>query len=341
MAVEEPNLPQSVTSDDAQLTAQERALLLDMLRNHKNEYIKEFLKANSLKRGGKKDDLFARIEEGIETGKISDKQLIDLLDRIEEYGNQHTFLYCQLPIDLNTYKNPIKVQEILENANLLDLYNSNKTLFLPEKPRVSSITHDNRELTIKWVEKKTVLEPIEEEIEGDTLTRKYKIKHFRGASLFRLNLLTGTAELFIKSVSRGEREYDKSEKNFWDQITLALGINSFPKLDLSKAIERIEASGEADNHQIIWETSRGSKMNFKSPDQNTDYRDDQTISKALEAAGNNLKGELGNFYWLPDNGIIEKRIHTKVYANSNKVYFMGERIRSEVDHVLSRIRHYS
>ena len=67
--------------------------LLDAILSHKKEHIETFLRNKNLPHSYTKQILHSKLNEGLKEGKFSDMDLIDLLDALEEYGNQHIYLY--------------------------------------------------------------------------------------------------------------------------------------------------------------------------------------------------------------------------------------------------------
>lgn len=314
-------------------------VLLNLLLSHKKEYIQDFLRGKELPYSYTKTVLKEKIKEEIANEVFKQEELIALLDKIEEYGNQHVYLYINTSDYISKLRDEGFVQQNLRKSGLEGLYNKSKPLLLPETPTVASIIHNRRALKIKWVEKRRWNELIKEEIKGDKLIRIYQIHTTRGVTIFRIDLVSGNADLLIQRLPRGTN-YTEVKERYEDKVRKIVDLDTFSLLNIKSSIRKIEDSGEAERRQTNFETIAGGKISFKSRSRGVDYTTDPSLSAARHALGERVSGLLGNFYWLPKTPLARK-IHTHVYGGDSRVGVFGECSEQEVNYVLSRVRYFA
>jgi len=128
--------------------------LIDLLLAHKKEYVQEFLRENGFRFSGTKEDLRERLLILYKRGEITREQILQRLDQLEGYGNQHVYLFRIPEHYIEELRDQENVRRIFEENNLGDVYNHYRPLVFPEHPEVASITHDDDWLKIRWVVKK-------------------------------------------------------------------------------------------------------------------------------------------------------------------------------------------
>ncbi len=325
--------------DEIEYSYDELELLINFILSHKKEYIQQFLKERGLHYFYTKALLKDKIYEGIEKENFTKDELIELLDFIEEYGNQHIYLFRVADNYTKQMRNNSLIIKKLRKEGLEEVFNNNKPLLLPDAATICSIVHNSNIFKIKWVEKRTWKELIDEKIEGDKLIKTYQIHLKRGITTFRVNLITGDAELMIQRLPSGSN-YRKAKEEYLKYLSKIFNVDTLSIVNLRSAITRIENSDEVERRQTNFETLSGGKASFKSKRQGTDYINDPYLKKARESMGQNVSAELGNFYWLP-NDVLNRKIHTHIYSSDNRVGIFGECTQQEVDYVLSRIRYFA
>ena len=65
---------------------------------------------------------------------------------------------------------------------------------------------------------------------------------------------------------------------------------------------------------------------------------DVDVRRSREGLGDQVTGELGNFYWLETND-LPSEVHTHIYRN--RIGFFGQHTVNEINYVLSRVRFFS
>jgi len=317
--------------------------LIDLLLAHKKEYVQEFLRENGFRFSGTKEDLRERLLILYKRGEITREQILQRLDQLEGYGNQHVYLFRIPEHYIEELRDQENVRRIFEENNLGDVYNHYRPLVFPEHPEVASITHDDDWLKIRWVVKKEKTQLLEEKREIDEqnreiLTKKYIIRKYRGVTMFRVSLISGDAELLIHRLPQGLKYAQEKDRylgylNEWFNWGLLSNINLYP------VISRIENSGEVRTRNVGLRTARGSHIDISSPSRTTGIQEDPDAINVRQSINTEV-GNRGNFYWLPEksNGVLSREIHTIIYPD--RVAFLGECREEEVNYVLGRVRHY-
>lgn len=317
----------------------QKKLLIDSIFSHKLDFVKDYFRLKDTPFSFRKDILYSKLNEGIDDGTFSLAELTELLDRIEEFGNQHIYMFnCNIEY-IKILKNPDYIKEKLISLNLEKLYNTENFLILPNEPTLTSIIHKEDILKFKWVEKRVWKDPLEERIEDDKFVKTYQINLSRGITTFRINLISGNAEIMIQRLPRGAN-YEMIKNDYLDEISKYIDIHSLNPLGLRRSIRRLEASDEVDKRQIDLETIEGGRVAYKSRDKRSDYQSDAILNRSRSALGNNVSGNRGSFYWKANN-TLERPILTHIYAKDNRLGIFGQCIEPEVNYVLSRVRYFA
>ncbi len=327
------------------LTEEEVRLALDYLLAHKKVVMQEFLREHGLFFSGTKEVLRGRFGKYLDDGRVSGAELVALLDNIEGWGNQHIYLYKSPDQPIESWRTERLATEHLSALGLIDLFNRRRPLVLPEETTLSSIEWAPEGLRFVWVEKRQWEERVSEEdiedIERPNMVWKaYRLNTTRGLITFNWDLVSGHAMLMIQRLPSGTK-YDHVRDRFEEELVSIVGLNQFQRVRVSRAIQHIERSGEARRRQLAYETRRGGKASFTSASRSVDTYADPDLERAGQALGGETAGLLGNFYWHPVPGILEREFHSKLYASDQRVGIFGERREREVRYVISRIRHYS
>src|SRR4051794_12569846 len=74
------------------ISDEDQGVLLDLLFEHRADVIRQFLRDREMPVSGTKEQLRDRVTGYLTDGDVSAAQLIDLLDTVEGWGNQHAFL---------------------------------------------------------------------------------------------------------------------------------------------------------------------------------------------------------------------------------------------------------
>ena len=323
------------------LNSEEEDLLIDLILAHKSKYVRDFLEFRELHHSGVKKKLRKRLKEYLGQ-EITVKDLTELLDKVERFGDQHAFFFKVEPDQMHKLRNPKYLENCCAESGLRELYNDYKPLILPKIPEIASIKFNGEKLEILWVVlgKKFYFKKMDEiEENGHSfLIKKYFIRKFRATTLFRISLLTGDAELFIHRLPPNT-SYEKEKDEYLEKFRGIFDCEILRHKDLYDIISEIEESGEVRTRNIGLRTGIGSYVDIVSSGVKVGISDDPDAKDARKSIKTGV-GNIGNFYWLPEKskGKLEKEIHTIFYWD--KVAFARECTEEEVNYVTDRIHHF-
>ncbi len=331
----------TVAEDQEGLTEEEVELVLDYLLSHKMAFTQEFLRARSLPFSGSKARLRERLEAYLGDGRLSATDLVQLLNDIEGWGNQHIYLYNGSDQLIKPWLEEDSARERLAALGAAELFNRQRPLVLPEQPTLSSVEWTPDWVRFVWIEKRQWEERVaEQDFEEDGMVwRAYRIHVSRGLMAFDWDLLSGHAMLMIQRLPTGTK-YHLIRDKFERKLEPAIGLNQFERVRVSRAIQPIEASGEVRRRKLSYQARRGGKATFTSADQSSDTFADAVFERAGQVLRQETTGWLGNFYWLPQEGKLERDLHVQIYASDQRIGIFGEHKEQDARYVLSRIRHY-
>lgn len=323
------------------LADEDLSLILDYLMAHKMEFSQDFLRARELPFSGTKAQLRERLEGYVRNDQVSAGELVDLLNRIEGWGNQHIYLYQAPDPLIAPWREEESVKGRLDDHGLGKLLNRPRPLLLPEGTTLASVNWTPQRLQFVWVEKRHWEErlPGQDLAEEDIVWKAYRQRTARGLTTFDWDLIGGHAMLMIQRLHRGA-QYPKVRQRFEEELEPIVDLRLFNRLRISRAIQPIEDSGEVRARQLDYETRRGGRARFTSSSPSAGTHADPDLSRADQALGQSIAGWLGNFYWLAGSSPLQQELHVKLYGFDQRVGIFGERPESEVRYVLSRIRHY-
>jgi len=326
---------------DELLTEEEISLVLDYLLSHKKKFIQEFLRKRGLHFSGTKEKLRERLECYLDDGRICGTELVELLNGIEGWGNQHIYLYKAPAKYIEPWLEENSAKKSLGDVGWEELFNRPRPVVLPEEPTLSSIEWTPEKVRFIWVEKRCWEERIpEKDIKGDNIVwRAYRVNVSRGVISFELDLMSGDAMLMIRRLPQGTK-YHQVRDRFENELTPILDFSYFERVRVSQTIRRIQESDEVRRRQLFYQTKYGGKIEMTSSSQLEDTFEDPILRRTGEDLQKQSAGLLGNFYWLPVKDKLETEVHCKIYARDQRVGIFGEHREEDVRYVLSRIRYY-
>lgn len=341
---QQPELPGllELIDDYEAPTDEEVEALFEYLLDHPKRLLRQFLRGHDLPVSLTKTDLRGRLARAVETGEVAVADLISLLNEVEGWGDQHIYLYRSTPRQAEDFSSPLHLRSILKEHGVLHLYNRRNPLVLPSQPEVTSIKHSPERLSIQWVEVREWEQPVPEEDfeEGEMVWRAFRKQTRRGVTTFDWDLITRHAALMIQRLPSGTN-YVGERSRFEEVLDPLVGLGGFfAPLRVSRAIARIEESGEAQRRQYRHETPNGYVASFTSPSRKRDAFDDPAMERARLALGGNTMPVFGNLYFKEIEGRLDRRIHVKLYPKDQRVGIFGGCSEGEVRYLLSRVRHY-
>jgi hypothetical protein len=341
--------------EQSNYSEEERIKIVDYFMNIKGDLIREFLEVKKIPKSGTKPELKERIIIYIEEGKILYNELINYIDTIVPYDKQHVYLYNgpNSNIVLN-WRNANYYNALLQKNNLLNLLNKRLPLILPKNLTLSSIECNGKELVIFAVERREHDERNEDYDETriknneEIYLKAYIHKVTRGIIIFRWNLISNTASLYISQLP-SETKYEVTEERFANLINNWLKLKLFNKVDLKPLINKLHKNEEQGNsdvrsHGFGYKTKGGRAINAQSPTNVDSVLGEDEVDTALSNIRDNSIGHTGNFYWLPKTSStnpLEKEIHTIIIGYHNRINFTTPNKKDDFEYVLSRVRELS
>jgi len=314
------------------------SFLLDVLFDHKMEWVQKWLRDKGLSAAGNKPELRSRVESGLEDETLEESDLIALLDQVEGWGNQHIYLYKAEKELINWLADADKFKEKLRALRKAKLFNGRVPLILPEEPALSAIEWSAQRVRFIWIEKRIYRDPRDDKsyIEDEIEYHAYEVKQSRGIISFACDLVTGLAELMIQRLPSGNN-YPGEKAKYFEELKAIFDIEKLKPQRISRAILKADADKKIRKRSSSLGTPGGSGATFTSPSRKVDVYKEKKIRDARKALGTGVAGKLGNYYWpFPD-----RDVHVKLYAKDQRIGIFGECTEDEVKNVLSAVRKYS
>lgn len=201
--------------------------------------VSEFLKSKGLTySAGSWAEMYSlRIEPAVAESKLLLQDLIDLLRDVEEYGQQHIFLYKTKPTAAQDLMNRERIKSILRATKHEDLIAQPRMFEFPEKPSIVDVrwttAKEDLELVMKEVLTHESLEYESTVDDGDYQKRIYKRHRTRAVNVIVLRR-NGELELRMNS-RRGSSKYDEDLKAIAHRLRPFFDLNSFIPISLAKA----------------------------------------------------------------------------------------------------------
>jgi hypothetical protein len=314
--------------------------LLDLLFKHRMCLIQDLLKDKGKAYSGTRPKLRKRVEGYLGDGAVQAVELVDLLDRITGWGNQHVYLYKGPTSQIERWNTEAKARAALKAHGKEHLFNRRLPLVLPANPVLSSVAWSSGAVRFVWVERRDWREhlPDEDYVDGDIEYTAHRVHRARGLITFDWDLVSGHAALLVQRLPSGEN-YRDTKTRFEAHLEPFVKISKFTPLYINAAILSLEKSGEVRHRQLEHVTERGGKINFLSRNRISGAFEDPALKKARDALGDKLDGCHGNFFLrMPHQS--EREVHIKLYAKDQRLGIFGECSEQEVRHVLCRVRHH-
>jgi hypothetical protein len=336
-------------------SAEEQQALIDFVLALRKSHIQDFLKEVDVSGySGTKEDLRERIQEALDEGELTCPQLVDLLDSVVPWGKQHVFLYSGPQTDIQEWKDPDHVHDLLKQHKAGKLFNAKLPLILPNKLTLSSVTHADGRLRITAVQMREYRDRVpehdeEKEIDGERVFLKaYKDRQTRTLAGFEWDLNANVAMLQITQLQE-DGDYENLAVEFFRLVKAWLDIKNFGAVDLRPVIPKIhelEKNGQAEarSHGIDYRSLLGRRISARSPNPQASVHGEAYIDDAMENVRKNSVGHLGNFYWLagkkpgPGTNPLRGDVHVMIVGANSRVNFPTPNTEDVVKYVLSRIR---
>lgn len=313
--------------------------LIDELFGHKKEFINDFFLEKGSRYGYSsynKEQLKEKILESLQEGSFAVNDLIYLLDKIEEFGRQHIYLYQYNANLIDALKDQSFIRELLSEKGIEHVLNSSESLLFPERPTLVSVNHNSDYLKFKWILINEYHKYLREERTNSHIIKYYKVIKTRDIRSFRIDLNTGWADLMIKKLHRGSK-YRFIEEQLLQEINQFIDIRNLMPIQVKRAIKPLNESSEVRIRKEKMQTLGGCHIEFTSPSRGSDLRDETSVRTHRNNLGRTSSSSFGNYYWY-STAQLEQETHVTIYGNDNRVGIHRQCYEKEVDYVLSRIR---
>ena len=314
-------------------------IAVDHLLSHRNEFARELLQSRSLRVSGTQETLRRRLIEAGAAGKLRLKDVVDHLNEIEGWGNQHIYAYKSDRRQLGHWRDQRKVVSTLSGQGLADRLNSSRAIYLPRTPHLSTVLWSPDRVRFVWTVRRMWSErrPDKDQRNGSFELRAFERRITRGTTAFDWDLNAGIALVMIQRLPSGTR-YAQRRDAFIDTMRPLVDIDLFDPILLSTAIVPLAESGKLRERKINLRSPAGGAVSFRSPSRQESVDDDPTLRNIARQVRADTTGSLGNFFWLahPDNP-LESDLHFHIIDRDQRIAINGERRESEVRYVIGRI----
>jgi hypothetical protein len=196
-----------------------RSLIKNVVVAQGNIFIRELLRGKKLSIGTTKEDFEANLLQAINNGELQFEDVIQWLEEVEGWGDQHVYLY-HLPTSVTADQvwrsaDTVRAKLSLAQKKLWEAH----SLSFPETWELTGISYADRVLTYVWHEKyPTLLRRPKldrrEEIDGDTYEfRAFLERPDRSVLRFVLQLEKARAAVFLQIPAEGN-----AHKNALDMV---------------------------------------------------------------------------------------------------------------------------
>lgn len=242
------------------------------------------------------DDLYEkRIEPALNASQLSVVDLRTLLQRVEEFGRQHTFLFQCSPAHAQALMAPTRIRSIAREEGMEGLLDTPLDLELPDHPTIVDIRLHQPDpnlipasLTIKVVEKRITRTFDSENIDeaAGLITKKYKFTVKRAVNVAILNH-EGNLELRIASQDN-QSKYTNLVRELLLKVRKFIPLDGFATVSLNNAKTKIlkDRVKLADEIRYSHSTARndlGAVMQISSSSQEDNLSSDDGSMAALDS----------------------------------------------------------
>jgi hypothetical protein len=334
-------LPAAIPAESGGEPPDDPQVLMDLLFKHRLDVVRSFLKEKGLPASGNKKKVRERVEGGLGDESISSDEIINLIDRVEGWGNQHIYFYRTDDEQIGRWDTEGKARARLRAVRHEGLFNARRPLLLPANPTLCSVEWCSERVRFVWVQRRVWYEhiPAEDYAEDDIEYTARRRHTSRGLVTFDWDLTSGHAALLIQRLPKGS-DYKEIKRGFTAILESLVRISKFEEVAISGSILSLERSGEVRRRSMEMVTGRGGRVKFTSSGKKADAFDDPDLKNARAGLGTRLIGRHANFTWPMPEG-DERELHVKIYAPDQRLAIFGECSEGEVRYVLCRVRHYS
>ena len=258
-------------SDDDQKLAK---ILFGLLKNATSQaVVKEFLRTKGIPVSAQNwDDLYEkRIEPALKDKKLALKDLRDLLQQVEEFGKQHSFLFQCTEERAIGLLSPTRIASIAAAEGLSGLFTHPLDLEMPDEATIVDI---NR------------LSAVETDPATGELIRRYATTKKRAVNIVHLDH-TGLLEFRIASQDNQAKKYSELLWVLKNKVRKFLPDDGFAEVSLSPAKNKILRERDNLSQEIRYSNSTarnefGAQMQITSASVDENLSSDEGSMSALD-----------------------------------------------------------
>lgn len=327
--------------------------IVDLLRQTTSlPIVSEFLKAKNLTySAGSWDDMLAkRIVPAIESGSLSNADLIVLLRSAEEHGHQHVFLYSCVEAKAIELIDRARITPILQAQGLDHLLDSPEVLGEPVEPKIVDVRWESAlvdlSLTIKQIELRTYTRYVGIEEHGERFHKVYEHVRQRAVNVAKLHR-SGLLEIRIASLENSSK-YEANILRFLKTIELMIPSIDFSELSLSIAKNRIWAERATLAPLIKYNNSTirdlaGNVLRAATGSDDSDLGENHAVSESLDYLLANDKNAYcdGTNISFRKNADLSTESRVLLAGEVNEFALTANCNEEDYDYVLNKIRSFN
>jgi hypothetical protein len=321
--------------------------ILNLLESFRGKsQVQAFLQSKTVPSSGTWETVRDKIKEGLRQDKITEAELIQLLEDIEEYGDQYVYLYDFARRELPRLRNRADFERLLTRTEKDTTLDKLAVIENPStEPTLVKASYQDNVVKLKWVQKRSYRKPLDESVSGNIATVRYEIISTRAVDLAILDLERQRATLCIQKIEPGVRDYRKELTLLFNRLARFADRSAFEEsspVDLGILMKRIN---EKNFTEVRRRRYRATDANGKLFDVTSATDTDDIFNGGLYDAGRAsytgaLAGAYANVYWIVVQPHLTREIHTifPYRQSKNAVVFTQRCLKQERDYVLSRIQ---
>lgn len=316
------------------------------------QVVRDFLKSRKLHTSAANwDDLLSRrIQPALTDGNLSVDDLRHLLQKVEECGKQHIFLFQCSPDIARRILSRRRVEELATEQGLQHLLSRPLDLELPAIPTLVDIrllglggTDNLRGLVVKQVETRISKVFVDEstDVAAGTMTRTYNVSKKRAVNIAYLSD-NGLLELRITSQDN-KSQYHNNVSALFMAIAPFIPRNAFKLLSLSKAKDRLWSEREALADEVRYSNSSarndfGYTMSVSSSAQEDNLSTDVGSTTAMQSFLSDTGHIIGaNIYLKIPKSDPAREVHLLISGDVNEFAVPGSCSAEDYEHVREKI----
>jgi hypothetical protein len=330
----------------------ELKLLLGLLREYSTiSQVQRFLAERKLPRtsSGWEELVSERILPALDSGKITQADILSLFKESEEYGTQHIFLYRV------TEEATAKSEQLMAANRVRALLRARGNESIADKPRMIDKPAAPTPVDARWNDDDFVIKVVEKRIYerktsqhqvGNRIIIEVDPIELRAVNLFRLQR-NGLLELRVQSYTN-VTQYDEAVRKMWDMLSYIFTPTSFEEIPLARVKttlwrKRDELQQEIRYSDSIVRNDSGTTLRIATGDMDANLSDDNDAAKSLDSfMSSRAYCDRTNVWFVHRDGALPSRdIHTIIGGRVNEFAIPAACSKEDYEHVLGRLLHYN